>query len=77
MKIIACIVVSLLIVVVASVISVLLCACVNWRNAYRKLQKENKLLKNENVKLQHDVYKLTYMAKYGKTTKGEKENGKK
>lgn len=47
-----------------------------WRNAYVNLVEHAKNLKSENIKLQHDVYRLTYIVPETENKKGRKKNGK-
>ena len=51
--------------------------CSRWHNAYLKLKTKYDSTKNENIKLQHEVYKLTYITPSVDTKKGKRENGTK
>ena len=51
--------------------------CSRWHNAYLKLKNKHELTKKENIKLQHEVYKLTYITPSVDTKKGKRENGTK
>ena len=59
-------------------ITAMACAfCYKWHNAYLKLKDKHELTKKENIKLQHEVYKLTYITPSVDTKKGKRENGTK
>ena len=51
--------------------------CSRWHNAYLKLKNKHELTKKENIKLQHEVYKLTYITPSVDTKKGKRKNGTK
>ena len=47
-----------------------------WRNAYVNLVEHAKNLKADNIKLQHDVYRLTYIVPETENKKDRKKNEK-
>lgn len=47
-----------------------------WKKAYTNLVEHAKNLKADNIKLQHDVYRLTYIVPETENKKGRKKNGK-
>lgn len=51
--------------------------CSRWHKTYLKLKAKYDSTKNENIKLQHEVYKLTYITPSVDTKKGKRENGTK
>lgn len=51
--------------------------CSRWHNAYLKLKTKYDSTKNENIKLQHDVYRMTYITPDVDTKKGRNGNGTK
>ena len=53
-------------------ISVIACVfCRRWREAYRNIKCKYNNIKKENIRLQHDVYRLTYITPDVETKKGE------
>lgn len=51
--------------------------CSKWHKAYLKLKNKHEMLKKENIKLQHDVYRMTYITPDVDTKKGRNINGTK
>ena len=52
--------------------------CSRWHKAYLKLKAKYDSTKNENIKLQHEVYKLTFiLPEENNKKKGEKQNARK
>lgn len=52
--------------------SVIACVfCRRWREAYQKIKCKYNNIKKENIKPQHDVYRLTYITPDVETKKGE------
>lgn len=59
----------LLLSIMITIISCIICG--RWQKAYIKLKNKYDETKKENIKLQHDVYRLTYITPDVKTKKGE------
>ena len=51
--------------------------CKRWHKAYCKLKDKYEIVKKENIKLQHDVYRMTYITPDVDTKKGRNGNGTK
>lgn len=51
--------------------------CRRWHKAYLKLKSKYETTKNENIKLQHEVYRLTYVTPDIDKGKEENKNGRK
>lgn len=76
-NIMVCLMVSLLLALSIAVCAMACVFCSRWHKAYLKLKNKHEMLKKENIKLQHDVYRMTYITPDVDTKKGRNGNGTK
>lgn len=72
-----CIIFALLLSLSISITAMACVFCHRWHNAYLKLKDKHEMVKKDNIKLQHEVYKLTYITPSVDIKKGKSENGTK
>lgn len=62
---------ALLLVFAILIATIMAYLCKKWSKAYYTLKKKYNQMYKENIKLQHDVYRLTYITPDVETKKGE------
>lgn len=76
-KIAIYIILSLIYAISVSAIICLFWLCLKWHKAYKRLLEKYNSTKKENIKLQHEVYKLHYNTPNVDTKRKENKNGNK
>lgn len=76
-KIAIYIILSLIYAIIMAAIVGLCILCIKWHRAYCRLLAKYKSIKKENIKLQHEVYKLHYNTPNVDAKRKENKNGNK
>jgi len=74
-KIMVYIIFALLLLLSITITAVAFIVAKRWREAYLKLKERHNATKMENVKLQHDLYRLTFKVPNVGEKKGKNGNG--
>ena len=68
---------ALLLAFAILIATIMACLCKKWSKAYYTLRKKYNQMYKENIKLQHDLYRKTYIISSTNNKEGEKKNGRK
>lgn len=68
---------ALLLAFAILIATIMACLCKKWSKAYYTLRKKYNQMYKENIKLQHDLYRKTYIIPSTNNKEGEKKNGTK
>ena len=68
---------ALLLAFAISIATIMACLCKKWREAYLRLIQKYEKIYSENIRFQHEIYKLTYITPSVDTKKGKNGNGTK